>query len=346
MQRLGEVNLMIDSKILRKTVIPLEYKQKKEQIDLSKSKEYIELTKCNDLLTKNFYEETTQLTNLTSEIKMRMEIIQSCNNIFQEKHSIESINKILGYLSTSFASQMPEDNELIKNLKDILSGSSTKISDKSKIQSLIDKLSKYISTKNDEILEKSNDLQKNFSLQIKLTDTLNVFSCNCGNIFLETLPSNKKCPFCNENLDIRNCQKGAINVLSEDFKKFIEYNIWLEEGVAKIFRKHDFQTFVRLNIKGKSGIYHEVDILAHTKNIFLVAECKNTDIKLENVYSTFSKSIDIGTHSSFLIGVGECKDDALKFGKTHNIVIIPNILEKISILELEKKIEEVKNRFE
>jgi hypothetical protein len=95
-------------------------------------------------------------------------------------------------------------------------------------------------------------------------------------------PSPNFCPNCGEALDLTSIQEKTSPKMGTDTKTSIyELGTKLEECVEIIFSKGmGFQTERRKRIKGKTGVLHEIDVVAQKENTFWAVECKNLKSKV------------------------------------------------------------------
>lgn len=89
-------------------------------------------------------------------------------------------------------------------------------------------------------------------------------------------PSPNFCPNCGKALAPTEIQEKAPPKMITDTKMSIyELGTKLEECVEIILKKRGFQTERRKRIKGKSGSYYEIDVVARKNDTFWAVECKN-----------------------------------------------------------------------
>lgn len=186
------------------------------------------------------------------------------------------------------------------------------------------------------ISEKCEELVHEFSsprgLSAELLTTRAIYLCSeCGKLISIDSPSSGTCR-CGENISGRSDrEKHYIEVLDENFESIAKDDMFLEFAMERIFRKMQFETESGVNIQGKSGIEHELDVLADDRQEQkrCLVECKAKAIGLNEIILFNQKCEDIGCDLKILATTEGLKGDREKrFAESKSILVIDNFYER------------------
>jgi hypothetical protein len=124
---------------------------------------------------------------------------------------------------------------------------------------------------------------------------------------------------------------------------FLDQNYWLEHGVDYLLRRKNLQTLVGYHVLGHSGVWHEIDNIADSKNqnYRIFCECKNAEIKVNDIFVFSGKMIDVGCTRGYVFTTSDkVSDEIIRLGRSKNIDIITGTLTRDTTALL-KNIKEV-----
>jgi len=123
----------------------------------------------------------------------------------------------------------------------------------------------------------------------------------------------------------------SIKCFSKVVVQFLAANLWLEYGIAHLFRQKNATALVGRHVLGHSGVWHEIDVIAESKqhNQRIFGECKNAELKGSDVFVLLGKMIDIGCTRGYLFTTGATvHQDISRLSKSKNISVVQGVLGK------------------
>jgi len=152
--------------------------------------------------------------------------------------------------------------------------------------------------------KKAPPTQSSTAMVLQLSGATNIKKVLWGE-----LKEPQQCELCNNLVFQRNAATIPLHEIDPAISDVLSENLWFEEYIAVILRELDFETWTSPDVKGASGIRHEMDVLAIKNGSIVCAECKNADIKGCNKIMTFSqKCHDIGSHLGLIALTGNFGD--------------------------------------
>lgn len=128
----------------------------------------------------------------------------------------------------------------------------------------------------------------------------------------------------------------TITQLNDRLAEFIEKNMWLEYGVEQLFDDMGYQTECGYYVLGRSGVKHELDVLAERDNDKVICECKTSVPVTNDVAILYGKMTDIGVFRGFIFTTAlNISDDVVRYANSLGIKVITAILEnKVDLKQL------------
>jgi len=254
---------------------------------------------CNDDIRRIIDKLIEQETYLTAPSLVK--------TLMQEKDKLEALEPVLHLLEQIMApikeakffkaleeSALREDKLVEKLLeqKDLLPDLMFRIKGK------IDK--KQLSEYEKKILSIGKEIEEKTGFKILVPSTL--FVCpKCKAILFSQEISNKKCLSCNEEISEENAERISIYKIPDEIRNVWLSNLWFEAYFAGLLRKLGCKTWISVHAMGASGVLHQVDVLAITKNgTVLVCECKTGKVSRDKVFNFCTKVADLKAHISVL----------------------------------------------
>ena len=184
----------------------------------------------------------------------------------------------------------------------------------------------------DKIQDKVIAFEKKFGVKLNILDHVPIFLCKkCKNLFCVNKFERGTCAKCSEEINsATKTEQRPIALLNPNVKVFFRQNWWLEEGVARLLKKRNFQVKVGVYVLGFSGVEHEIDILAIKKSdhIRVVCECKDKEVNNSDVLLFMGKMREIGYNKGFLFTTSnEVSKSVRELAEEYNIRIIDSVLE-------------------
>ncbi|UZE93718.1 MAG: hypothetical protein IB618_03040 [Candidatus Pacearchaeota archaeon] len=197
------------------------------------------------------------------------------------------------------------------------------------------KITKKIITGLEKLNSEIIDLEEWFNdkYNISLTEGGHLYFCpNCGRFIGEKF-RRIKC-FCGKNINEgRNTLRKEARYLKDEIYNFFTKGFWLEEAICEVLKQLSDKRYCGIDVLGRSGILHELDILTalDNKKIFLIAECKDTDIDLKDVMKLNVKNEEINSHISCIFTTEKVSDERiLQFCKYYKVLIFDKVFNRKS----------------
>ncbi|HEY4511845.1 MAG TPA: hypothetical protein VJH55_03320 [Candidatus Paceibacterota bacterium] len=123
----------------------------------------------------------------------------------------------------------------------------------------------------------------------------------------DTLPTN--CTVCESEVDKKPTAGFTIRFLEKEIKNYLD-GTWLEDYIARIFKKMDWEAWSNGDIMGATGVYHQMDVLAINKlnGKVVIVECKRT-AKSEHAYRLITQFLDIQPSCGLLVSIRKVQSD-------------------------------------
>lgn len=182
------------------------------------------------------------------------------------------------------------------------------------------------------------DLRKKVGSEVSFVRHWPLYECECG-------------PLGN---DVRGecvlCRKGPVSDptsiagIQPDLLHVLDNNTWLELGVARVFDKLGFVTYIGSHPVGLSGASHEVDILAWDpqQRHLILAEVTTEQASMDRMGKVLLRREDIPVHAAALVTLGDETDDVREYGRRHGIGVISSVRDNCG--QLQKWIESARAR--
>jgi len=288
------------------------------------------LIRSNLLLDKNF---NLLHQSILKKSKALLQLIKLANNDVIEESSLHDKYFDWKYLQT-------QELSLITHLTFKGAGHKLKKNQKKDFEELKTKVRKggcsNIKRKMETI---SRDIQNEMSaFESKRKVELSILSSTTAHlckkcIQILSLNKFKRCTcYCGEKIvSISQVKQLPIHHLNERIIKFLELNYWFEHGADYILRRKNYQTLVGYHVLGHSGVWHEIDNIAESKNenYRFFGECKNADVKVNDIFIFSGKMADIGCTRGYVFTTsGSTSKEINRLARSRNISIISNILKK------------------
>jgi hypothetical protein len=185
------------------------------------------------------------------------------------------------------------------------------------------------------------EIEKNVNLDILSLSV--VYLCKrCHKVISIDRFDKQKC-ICGEEINkISQTNQLPVHHFNNNMINFIENNYWLEFAVDYILKRKGLITLIGQEILGNSGVSHEIDNIAYcpNENFRFFCECKNADVKENDVFIFSGKMLDIGGTRGYIFTTAENTSENIKrLARSKNIDIIENVLNK-DIYDLIQEIKE------
>ncbi len=197
---------------------------------------------------------------------------------------------------------------------------------------LSDKIQKSIS-----VFEEKKEIE----LDILASTTIHVCK-KCAKII--SLNKFKRCTcICGEKITKPSqVEQIPLKHFNEKLINFLDQNYWFEYGMDYLLRRKNLQTLVGYYVLGHSGVWHEIDNIAVSKsrNYRFFCECKNTEVKQNDIFVFSGKMVDIGCTRGYIFTTSEeVSDEIIRLARAKNIDIVKEVLKR-GITDLLKDIKE------
>ena len=118
--------------------------------------------------------------------------------------------------------------------------------------------------------------------------------------------------------------------IEEAYETQREFEEKIREEIASMLSIFRFEAEISKAIKGRSGIMHEVDIVAEKKDdhspIRLLIKCKSpmeeTFLRVDEVLCFWAQILDAAADGGMIITTCKISEAAIKFAEHHRILII------------------------
>lgn len=168
-----------------------------------------------------------------------------------------------------------------------------------------------------------------------------IYSCAKCYALKSRPDANKKCSEC----DSYQTTSRQISRLVPSAEYFIDGNIWLEYGVARLIRQTGLtsKALEGFHWHGLSGVRHEIDVFIVTKKETVgLVECTRIHVGLDEVLKLKAKIDDLQADFGLLFSVSDIEPDARRFGSRYRFHTFGELLEhRSAILSDVKKTLEV-----
>lgn len=182
-----------------------------------------------------------------------------------------------------------------------------------------------------ETIEQFENNKKITNFDILENHTL-IFCKDCNSIVGKERFRKCVCKICNKKIDAnQDCEELIIHIFGDKMKQFVSDGIWLEHGINNLLSKKGFKTFTGTYVLGNSGVRHEIDNFAEnlSDNIRLLGECKDRDIKVNDILVLSGKMTDTGVNLGYVFTTSSnVNKDIRQLARFRNIAIIDSLLEK------------------
>lgn len=192
------------------------------------------------------------------------------------------------------------------------------------------KVKKDVTRLSNEIQNKISELEEKKKIELPILSTTTTHACKkCAKII--SLDKFKQCSCdCGEKITkISKVKELPLHHFNDRLINFLEMNYWFEHGVDYLLRKKNLQTLVGYHVLGHSGVWHEIDNIAESKsaNYRFFCECKNKEVKVNDIFVFSGKMIDIGcTRGYIFTTAGDINKEIMRLARSKNIAIITGAL--------------------
>jgi hypothetical protein len=131
-----------------------------------------------------------------------------------------------------------------------------------------------------------------------------------------------KCIFCNSLVTRDKACRLNIHEVHPSIREVWTRGIWLEEFLASLLRRKEWQTWTHLHMLGMSGIPHEIDILGIKKGFILIAECKTGKLARSDIFTFSTKITDLKSHVALFMSLLPLPDPETREFLTKNPMVI------------------------
>jgi len=195
-----------------------------------------------------------------------------------------------------------------------------------------EKLDKKIEEKSGEIQATLDTFEKKYKIKLNILNSAHLFFCVDCSQFINSERFHSTTCLCGKRLrNPTDCKSTVAFKLSDNTINFIEDNMWLEYGIDYLLRRKGHTTMCGFLVLGHSGLTHEIDNLAEIKkdNLRIFCECKNTDVKVNDVFVFAGKMMDVGCTRGYIFTTSfETKKEVKYLARSKNISIIDQVLER------------------
>lgn len=204
---------------------------------------------------------------------------------------------------------------------------------------LFEAVRREVLTSSQKIAQLNADLQSQLQVEVDFVRHLPLYECVCGPLVGGVGTS---CPICHTT---PTDHPRSISVIDPALDQILASNIWLELGIARVFDRRGFVTYVGSHPIGLSGADHEVDILAWDPELkhLILAEVTSEVASMERLGRVLYRRLDVPAHACALVTLREAAPGVVEFGKRHIIGVIPMVRENIG--QLEKWIDSTRREF-
>ncbi|KUK66636.1 MAG: hypothetical protein XD85_0079 [Parcubacteria bacterium 34_609] len=305
----------------------------------------------NDIKVKNFIDTHLLLDN--NFHKLFLDILEKSDEILKVSREEPSykdfgLQKIFDYLSSKDMKKINTDKENTKTKLPLerefilyfVNNFMKRINSNSDTESLIKILNPLFLETKKKLLSLSEKIEnaiceyeeKNKKVRLDILSSTNFYFCNkCNKIVSKMKFTPKKC-LCGEEIDkLSKVDKKSISHFNENLLNFINSNYWLEFGVGHLLKQNNFRILIGYDVLGNSGVCHEIDNIVYcpNENFRFFCECKNTDVKENDVFIFSGKMLDIGGTRGYIFTTAENTSENIKrLARSKNINIIENVLNK------------------
>lgn len=168
--------------------------------------------------------------------------------------------------------------------------------------------------------------------QIPILSTETLYVCaNCNRIVSVDWFQAASCKCGRAIANTTDVIQVSIKCFNRILTQFLAANIWLEYGIAHLFRQKNATAFVGWHVLGHSGVWHEIDVIAESKqwNQRIFGECKNAELKVSDVFVLSGKMNDIGCTHGYLFTTSQTvHQDIFRLGRSKGITIVQDVTNK------------------
>jgi len=309
---------------------PIKVEKKNERIDIENDNKVKNLIKTNLLLDKSFnnlyikmLKNSKNLFEIIEEL-MKEEISPTFISYYLED-SEERREIFYKFYSLSLFKNRIKSNHKLKNItvKEELLEVKTK---------MYNEIKKELIKISNNIQEELNKFEVKKKMEIQILTPTNIYTCQKCNKIISTnrfKRFNCKCGIKIKNINQVN--QIPLYHFNNALIKFLSNNYWFEHGIDYILKRKNLETLVGYYVLGHSGVWHEIDNIADNigEKFRFFCECKNSDIKGNDILIFSGKMIDIGCTRGYIFTTSkEITGDLIRLARARNIDIITDVLNK------------------
>jgi len=159
----------------------------------------------------------------------------------------------------------------------------------------------------------------------------NYYSClSCGRLTDKPLQS-FRCSNCERRTPIEEIRFETFHSyrLNPDSRALVEKHALDLNPVREVLERYGFNSKLDAEVKGRSGIYHEMDVIAWYKerpdleekpDLVLDFAISNEPLPLEAISSLMIRTIDIGSQNAMIVAVPAVSKEASKLAASYGII--------------------------
>ena len=189
---------------------------------------------------------------------------------------------------------------------------------------------KKLSILSDEMQNSLSEFEEKHKLELQVLTTTTAHICKkCS--YIISLDKFKRCNCtCGEKISKTSQVKELpLHRFNDNLIKFIDMNYWFEHGVDYLLRRKNLSTLVGYYVMGHSSTWHEIDNIAESKNenYRFFCECKNSEVKVKDIFIFSGKMIDIGCTRGYIFTTAKnVSTEIARLARSKNITIIEGAL--------------------
>jgi len=189
-----------------------------------------------------------------------------------------------------------------------------------------------LKTLNRKIENSISSFEQKKGIDLNILSSTSVYFCkNCNKILSLNKFKPQKCMCEKQITKVSQVEQIPVHHFNLNMINFLEYNYWLEFAIDYILKRKNFITLIGQEVLGNSGVCHEIDNIAYcpNENYRFFCECKNSEVKENDIFIFSGKMIDIGGTKGYIFTTSENVSDKIKrLARSKNIDIIENVLSK------------------
>ena len=308
-----------------------------EPLDASASEENITILLGRNILLKILEDPAAEALLEDSLV----EKLVSVQNLCSEKN----VNLIQSVLKTDVYQELSKSDDWLGKLYDF--------EDIDQFESSIERLRKerrlsweaaekkvglrWLQSRERKLVKLEAEIKKEMGLEVLEPEVL-IVCPRCENLAgIGEFKGALKCEECRKVIVRDKARRMHVHCVAEPIRTVWKSGLWFEAYFARLLRRLDWKTWVKVHIMGASGVSHEIDILAIKGGNIFVAECKSGKVSRNDVFNFLTKTQDLKVNMGLLVLLGKLPEpDTEEFvAKNRQLSMIDSImgLKESQILE-------------